>query len=119
MATGCPDLLPEPTRRDGLLDSRQPSQTEVRMRVIGFLLAFNIALAPLPVKAQAASQKTFRVGYLTPSGQGAVRPWEVDVGKLGYVEGRNLTIELRNVGPSLGTGRMTKSAASPRNASPT
>ena len=65
------------------------------MRLIGFLLAFNIALAPVSVEVQAVSQKTFRVGYLTPSGQGAVRPWEADLGKLGYVEGRNLTIERR------------------------
>jgi hypothetical protein len=27
-ATPCPDLLPKPTRRDGLLNSRQPSSTE-------------------------------------------------------------------------------------------
>jgi putative tryptophan/tyrosine transport system substrate-binding protein len=65
------------------------------MRLIGLVLALSIALAPMAAEAQAVSQKTYRVGYLTPSGPAALRAWETDLAKLGYIEGRNLIIERR------------------------
>ena len=53
------------------------------MRLIGLVLALSIALAPMAAEAQAVSQKTYRVGYLTPSGPAALRAWETDLAKLG------------------------------------
>ena len=64
----------------------------IRLAVV---VAVSVVLAPLSAEAQAVSQKTVRVGYLTPSGKGPVRPWETDLGKLAYVEGRNLVVERR------------------------
>jgi ABC-type uncharacterized transport system substrate-binding protein len=64
------------------------------MRLIGLAVVLSIALAPIAAEAQATPEKTYRVGSLSPSGPG-LRAWETDLGKLGYIEGRNLIIERR------------------------
>jgi hypothetical protein len=46
-----------------LLDSRQPSSTEVRMRVIGLVLALTLTLLPLAAWAQPA-ERIYRIGVL-------------------------------------------------------
>src|SRR5207245_9359582 len=56
-----------PATLEVLLDSRQPSSTEVPMRRIGFpvVLTLSLALAPLAVEGQQA-QEVDRIGVFTP-----------------------------------------------------
>src|SRR4030095_2552546 len=92
-------------RRDAacrLLNSRQPSFTEVPMRRIGLavVLAVSLSLASLAVEGQSAA-KIFRIGLLgssSPTAPEASRIWEAffqGLRELGYVEGQNLLIEGR------------------------
>src|SRR2546428_9431713 len=75
-----------------LLDSRQPSSTEVLMRLIGLAVALTLSvLAPLVAEAQPAG-KTPRIGVLASS-TAAPNPFLQGLRDLGYVEGRNLVIE--------------------------
>ena len=55
-------------RRVVRLDSRQPSSTEVPMRLIGLavVLAVGLTLAPLGTAAGQPAGKVPRVGYLNP-----------------------------------------------------
>jgi hypothetical protein len=54
----------DPSNPRGLLDSRQPSSTEVPMRRIGLavILAVSLTLAPFAVEAQ--TEKVYRIGIL-------------------------------------------------------
>jgi ABC-type uncharacterized transport system substrate-binding protein len=50
--------------------------------------------APLAAGAQQAPAKAYRVGVLHP-GTYLLRPWEVALRELGYIEGQNLVVERR------------------------
>src|SRR4029453_16363454 len=79
------------------LDSRQPSSTEVRMRVIGLVLALSLTFVPLAGETQPA--KVPRIGYLEPGAAGSGTPFfkafRQGLADLGWVEGQNIEIELR------------------------
>jgi putative tryptophan/tyrosine transport system substrate-binding protein len=69
------------------------------MRLIGLAVILVLCLACAPSSSEAqAIPKTNRVGHLHPADGGTVRAWEKELGKLGYVEGRNLIIERRYAG---------------------
>src|SRR4030095_7888848 len=86
-------------RRGVRLDSRQPSSPRCRMRRIGLAIALAVILfAPLVAEAQTAG-KVYRIGFL---GAASARQYSAQVDAmrrglrdLGYVEGRNLTIDYR------------------------
>jgi len=65
-ATMIDERGPAPTIRHPLLDSRQPSSTEVLMRRIGLTVAliFNLTLTYV-VAAGPPTPKVYRIGYLT------------------------------------------------------
>lgn len=72
----------------------------MRGRTIGLIAASAVGLftLPLPVAAQPA-QTVFRVGYLATAGtrsKPAYVSFMQGLEKLGYVEGRNLTVEFRS-----------------------
>src|SRR5205807_1026334 len=82
----------------GLLDSRQPSSSEVTMRLIGLVLVLGLTLAPFIAEAQSAG-KVARVGVLlfgTPATDPNLAAFVGGLRDLGYVEGRNLTLEYRS-----------------------
>jgi ABC-type uncharacterized transport system substrate-binding protein len=90
------------TYADGLLDSRQPSSTEVPMRRIrlAVVLALSLFLAPLAGEAQQVG-KVYRIGWLgiaPPSSPPLQTPSEAFLQGLrdhGFVEGQNVIIERR------------------------
>jgi putative tryptophan/tyrosine transport system substrate-binding protein len=90
----------EPARHEfGLLDSPQPSSTEVPMRRIGLavILTASLALA-LAVEAQQTG-KVARLGVLlfgTPATDPNLAAFVAGLRDLGYVEGRNLALEYRS-----------------------
>jgi ABC-type uncharacterized transport system substrate-binding protein len=64
-----------------------------------FLSGLVLCLSSRPTDAVAqASSRTFRIGDLHPARRDTVRGWEGELGKLGYVHGRNLVIERRDAG---------------------
>jgi putative tryptophan/tyrosine transport system substrate-binding protein len=64
-----------------------------------FLSGLVLCLSSRPTDAVAqASSRTFRIGDLHPARRDTVRGWEGELGKLGYVQGRNLVIERRDAG---------------------
>src|SRR5882672_3361155 len=78
------------------LDSRQPSSTEVPMRLIGLavILAVSLTLAPLGTAAAQPAVKVPRVGYLAlgsphsdPLRQRQLEAFRQGLRELGYVEG--------------------------------
>jgi ABC-type uncharacterized transport system substrate-binding protein len=82
-----------------VLDSRQPSSTEVTMRLIGLvILASSLTLVSPAAEAQQASQ-VYRIGYLSSRGcpvrPEMMGPFRQGLRKLGYVEGQNIIIECR------------------------
>src|SRR5262249_46307919 len=87
---------PAPAIRRRLLDSRQPSPTEVPMRRIGLVvLSISLMLAPLV----AWAQRPAKIGYLALNLDVNRRSHEAfrqGLRDLGYVEGRNLVIEYRD-----------------------
>jgi putative tryptophan/tyrosine transport system substrate-binding protein len=66
------------------------------MRRIGFavVLAVGLGLVPLAADAQTTG-KVYRIGILHPADGGGLR-LQSELGKLGYVEGRNLVFERRH-----------------------
>jgi putative tryptophan/tyrosine transport system substrate-binding protein len=77
---------------------RQPSSTEVPMRLIGLVvvLALSVVLAPLTDEAQPAG-KVYRIGFLR-AGQPPktfVEAFQQGLRARGYIEGRNVVIEYR------------------------
>jgi len=86
-----------------LLDSRQPSPTEVRVQVVGLaiILAVGLALTPVGTAAAQSPEKAARVGYLNPSSssdparQRRFEAFRQGLRELGYVEGQNIAIESR------------------------
>src|SRR6266566_2138629 len=87
---------PAPAIRQRLLDSRQPSPTEVPMRRIGLavVVALSLTLAPLASEAQQAG-KVARIGYLGTGASANAESFRQGMRDLGYVEGRNVVIEYR------------------------
>jgi len=91
-----------------LLDSRQPSSTEVCMRVIGLVLALGLTLAPLAAQAQPPAKvyriSLFHVGldHVPPSLDGL----RDGLKALGYEEGKNLQLDFRNL-PDEAAARVT------------
>src|SRR4030095_10235484 len=88
---------PAPASSTSLLDSRQPSFTEVPIRMIGLavVLPVSLLLAPLAAEAQQTG-KVYRIGWLAP----APLPTTLDAFRdelrvFGYVESNNLVIEQR------------------------
>src|SRR2546426_11467285 len=84
------------------LDSRQPSSTEVPMRLIGLavILTVGLILEPLAAEAQTA-KKVWRIGYLvlSPLVDPPTAERQAFLGglrELGYVEGQNIVIEYRS-----------------------
>ena len=78
---------------------RQPSSTEVPIRLIGLAvgLAVSLTLAPLAAEAQKAG-KLYRIGFLGDSPAAfseSTEAFRQGLRDLGYVEGRNITIEYR------------------------
>jgi ABC-type uncharacterized transport system substrate-binding protein len=71
------------------------------MRLIGLAVALilSLALAPLAAEAQEAAKKTAKIGYLGFSTSSLeserIGAFREGLRELGYVEGRNLTIEYR------------------------
>jgi len=57
---------PAPAISDRLLDSRQPSPTDVLMRLIGLpvVLAVILTLAPVVAEGQQQAEKVYRIGSL-------------------------------------------------------
>src|SRR3989441_4612171 len=100
------DARTAPGARCGVqLDSRQPSPTEVPMRLIGLavVLAGSILLAPVAAEAQK-SEKMARVGILgigpVPSPQDLAKsvstnPFWMSMRQLGWVDGQNMVVERR------------------------
>src|SRR2546426_3389939 len=83
------------------LDSRQPSSTEVPMRLIGLavILTVGLILEPLAAEAQTA-KKVWRIGVLTTGDPRSGPPanWEGFLQGLresGYVDGQNIAFEQR------------------------
>src|SRR5437899_8607536 len=77
----------------GLLDSRQPSSSEVPMWVIGLVLALGLTVAPLVAGAQPPPTIP-RIGLLADA-----TPWEplrMGLRHLGYVEGKSIALEERS-----------------------
>src|SRR5712692_9621890 len=76
---------------------RQPSSTEVPMRLIGLAVVFavSLALAPLAAEAQQPAGKT--IGYLSSrSGPSYLEEaFRQGLRELGYFEGQNIAIEYR------------------------
>ena len=64
------------------------------------LTAALIALLPIAAASEAPAGKTFRIGYLS-SAATVFEPFRDALRDLGYVEGRNLTIEARLAGGKL------------------
>src|SRR5262245_43396151 len=82
-----------------LLDSRQPSPTEVPMRRIGLAvsLALGLFVTPLAAEAQEAG-KVPRIGVLSGNRLDRDRCLELfrqGLGELGYVEGKTHGLEVR------------------------
>ena len=83
----------EPENHSGLLDSRQPSPTEVRMRRIwlAVLLGVSFILVPLVGKAQQPG-KVYRVGILSSGHEQPPRSaMSIAGGIVVAVEGRRAT----------------------------
>jgi len=82
----------------GLLDSRQPSSTEVLMRLIGLVLTLGLTLAPFGVEAQQAG-RVYRVGvpWIPPREDvlPLIRALEDGLRERGYGVGQNLVIDHR------------------------
>src|SRR5712692_4811886 len=76
---------------------RQPSSTEVPMRLIGLAVVFavSLALAPLAAEAQQPAGKT--IGYLSSrSGPSYLEEaFRQGLRELGYFEGQNVSVEYR------------------------
>src|SRR5262245_11532132 len=82
----------------GLLDSRQPSCTEVPMRSIGLAVVLIVGLFVGPLVGHAQQTKVARIGVLTlgvPPSARAFAGLRQGLQDLGYLEGRNLAIEYR------------------------
>jgi len=58
-------------------------------------LASGLLAAPLAAEAQQAG-KVWRIGYLTGSSVGALDAFKLALGEHGYIEGRNIAIEIRS-----------------------
>jgi hypothetical protein len=86
--------------RDLRLDSRQPSSTEVLMRLIGLavVLAHSLFVAPLVAEAQQTTKVT-PIGYLSGPALSAnaarIEAFRQGLRELSYVEGSNIVIEAR------------------------
>src|SRR5438445_9451586 len=94
------DPRPAPPGSTRLLDSRQPSSTEVPMRLIGLvILAASLTIGPLAAEGQPPN--VARLGYLVTgsleSPEVRVRrdAFRIGLRELGYVEGQNVVIEYR------------------------
>ena len=92
---------PAPAINRRLLDSRQPSPTEVLMRMIGLavVLTLSLVLAPLVAEAQQPG-KVYRVGILAnkASDPAEARQWQalrLGLRERGWIEGENMLIEYR------------------------
>src|SRR5437867_11108132 len=101
------DPRPAPPGSTRRLDSRQPSATEVPMRLTGLvILAASLTIGPLAAEGQ--SPNVARLGYLVT---GSLESPEVRVRRdafrtglreLGYVEGQNIVIEYRGADGKIG-----------------
>src|SRR5262245_11657749 len=80
----------------GLLDSRQPSFTEVPMRRIGLavVLALGLSTVPLAIEAQPA-KKAPRIGYLSVGAAVVPEVFVQRLRELGYSDKQNIAIEYR------------------------
>ena len=94
-------MLPVPPGRKRLLDSRQPSSSEVPMRVIGLAVALTVGLLTTPPTAEAQKGTVHRIGYLllppiaeNPSAER--QAFLQGLRELGYDDGRNISIEYRS-----------------------
>jgi len=58
-------------------------------------LAGGLLAAPLAVEGQPVG-KVYRIGYLTGSSLGALDAFRLVLGEHGYIEGRNIAIEIRS-----------------------
>jgi hypothetical protein len=80
-----------------LLGSSASYPIEVPMRRIGLavVLTVSLTLAPLAVEAQQAS-KVYKIGLLAPvPGTVYMMPFVASLRELGWIEGRNFTLESR------------------------
>jgi ABC transporter substrate binding protein len=90
-------LVPAPAAQ---LNSRQPSSTEVRMRLIGLAIALVVSvLALLSTEAQL-TEKVYRIGVLgeKSSDPSEARLWQVfraGLRERGWIENKNVVIESR------------------------
>src|SRR5207245_131829 len=88
-------------RRGVRLDSRQPSSSGVRMRLIrlAVVLALSFALAPLAAGAQQMT-KVPRIGVLVPAepespNEPNIAAFRRGLRDLGYIDGQNIAVEYR------------------------
>src|SRR5207245_9048108 len=86
-------------RRGVRLDSRQPSSSGVRMRLIrlAVVLALSFALAPLAAGAQQMT-KVPRIGVLVPAepespNEPNIAAFRRGLRDLGYTDGQNMAVE--------------------------
>lgn len=61
------------------------------------ILLGGLAAVPKPLLAQTA-ERVYRVGFLVPVPAAAFVPWFEEIGRLGFVEGRNLEVDRRGFG---------------------
>src|SRR5438094_3746251 len=97
-------------RRGVRLDFPPAIPSEVRVRLIGLVLALGLTLVPLAGEAQQAG-KVWRIGVLYPGADNSLTRANFDgfrqaLGTAGYVERRNLAFDLR-----IGDGRALASLA--------
>src|SRR5262245_28570781 len=82
-----------------LIDSRQPSSTEVLMRRIGLAIGLALSMLLAPLAAGAQAKKTPRIGFLAPPSaeyaKSRVAAFEQALHQLGYVDGKSIIIEYR------------------------
>src|SRR5262245_35418985 len=82
-----------------LIDSRQPSSTEVPMRRIGLAIGLALSMLLAPLAAGAQAKKTPRIGFLAPPSaeyaKSRVAAFEQALHQLGYVDGKSIIIEYR------------------------
>jgi putative ABC transport system substrate-binding protein len=73
---------------------------QLRRREFITLLGGAAAAWPLAARAQQPARRTYRIGILSPEipPPGLLEEFQKGLGELGYVEGQNAKIELRNAG---------------------